>query len=56
MVQIGLKVSALDALRRKERFAPKHMPLEIVDGGCGMQIGADLVVLQDQPSDPLTRA
>ena len=54
VVQIGLKVGALDVLREEERFSSRCMPLGTVDGGCGIQIGANLVFLQDQPSGPLT--
>jgi hypothetical protein len=53
MVQIGLKVGALDALRLREHFGSKCMPLGIVNGGCGTQISADLVFLQIQPRGPL---
>ena len=55
MVQIGLQVDALDALRLKEHFATKCIPLGTVDGGCGSQIGANLVLLENQPSGPLNR-
>jgi hypothetical protein len=56
VVQIGSKVGALDALRLRERFATKCMPLGIVGRRCGTQLGANLVFLQDQPSSPLPRA
>ena len=56
MVQIGSKVDALDALRLKERFASRCMPLGTVDGGCDIETGAGLVLLQDLLSSPLVRA
>ena len=56
MVQIGLKVDALDALRLEERFATRCMLLGTVDGGCGTHISADLVFQQNQPPGLLTRA
>lgn len=56
MVQIGLKVDTLDALRLKERSASERMPRATVDGGCDIETGAGLVLLQDLLSSPLVRA
>ena len=56
MVQIGLRVDALDPLQLRDRFASRCMPLGVIDGAFGTQIRADLIFLEDQPVGPLTRA
>jgi len=56
VVRIGLKVDALDALQQEERCKLKYSSTETVGGGRGMQMGAELVFLQDPPPGPLIRA